>query len=100
VYDDRLGRNLIDCVNELLKKMIFSVLSDGYLKLIRNMLGTCMDMNFYPHVWSQTNIDCDRGYGCESNPLSIPNSETERETNINSIKIMLITFISKRYNFL
>lgn len=64
------------------------------------MLGTCMDMNFYPHVWSQANIDCDRGYGCGFDPLSIPNSETERETNTNSIKMMLITFISKRYNFL
>jgi hypothetical protein len=47
VYDDKLGRNLVNYVIELLK-IIVSIISDEYLKSVRNPTDTCMDINFRP----------------------------------------------------
>jgi hypothetical protein len=41
-----------------------SIISDGYPKLVRNPMGTGMDINFYPRVRSQADIDSNHGYGC------------------------------------
>jgi hypothetical protein len=45
--------------------MIVSVISDRYPKPVRNPMGTGMNINFYPRVWSRADIGCNRGYGCE-----------------------------------
>jgi hypothetical protein len=44
--------------------MIVSVISDEYLKPVRNPMGMDMDINFYPRVRSRADIDFNRGYGC------------------------------------
>jgi hypothetical protein len=59
MYDGELGRNLINYAIELLKKLGLSYSTD-----IRNLMGTSMDINFYPHVWSQADIDGNSGYSC------------------------------------
>jgi hypothetical protein len=41
--------------------MIVSVISDRYLKPIRNPIGTVMDINFYPQPRSRADISFNRG---------------------------------------
>jgi hypothetical protein len=39
------------------------VIPDGYPKLVRNPMGTGIDINFYPWIRSRTDIGSNRGYG-------------------------------------
>jgi hypothetical protein len=61
MYDDKLGKILINYAIELLK-MIVSAISDGYLKHVRNPVDTSVDINLYQRVWSRTDIGYNRRY--------------------------------------